>query len=206
VVLQASSKALDEQVARLEDLDREIAILAAELERCAACSKPARKTAWRWNTKCASWPTIQSRQLAAFRGAAGTRPPEARCRTVAGAARAQSAGRGGEKEELREQREQELEDQRQELEKLEIEAAASAKTIRRHARSWPAWKSGIAPSAPPWAVWKQQHKEGTARLGAIAPEIERLGVHRAGLLADNIELDRKLARARRAGSCGPKPR
>jgi len=38
-----------------------------------------------------------------------------------------------------------------------------------------------------------QYKEATARLGAIAQEIERLGVHRTGLLANNIELDRKLA-------------
>ena len=33
----------------------------------------------------------------------------------------------------------------------------------------------------------------TARRSRIAPEIERLGIERARLLADNIELDRKSA-------------
>ena len=38
---------------------------------------------------------------------------------------------------------------------------------------------------------EQQFGETSARRGAIAPEIERLGAERSRLLADNIELDRR---------------
>jgi chromosome segregation protein len=98
-----------------------------------------------------------------------------------------------EKEELREQREQELEDQRQFLEKLEIEAAALSEDHSALRAELAGLDERHRAERAAMGRLEAQHKEATSRLAHIASEIERLGVHRAGLLADNIELDRKLA-------------
>ena len=174
VVLTGKQNALDEKVWRLEDLDREIGILAAELERLRGVQQAREKDRVALDH--------EMRKLAEDTNRANSRLSVARLeldRLKRDAERSQEQrGRNqqavAEKEELREQREQELEDQRQFLEKLEIEAAVLGED-----------HSALRVEA--------QHKEATSRLTAIASEIERLGVHRAGLLADNIELDRKLA-------------
>jgi chromosome segregation protein len=97
-----------------------------------------------------------------------------------------------EKERLRAQREEALEAERQELEKLEARRRPSAKSTPPRAPSWPAWKSAIAASGRHGPAGAAVPGD-TARRNAIAPEIERLGEQRARLLADNIELDRKIA-------------
>ena len=61
----------------------------------------------------------------------------------------------------------------------------------RYVRSWRSSRNATAGAAPPSPRSEQQYKETSARRGRIAPEIERLGVERARLLADNIELERK---------------
>ena len=98
-----------------------------------------------------------------------------------------------EKEELREQREQELEDQRQFLEKLEIEAAALGEDHSALRAELAGLEERHRAERAAMGRLEAQHKEAKSRLGQIGSEIEHLGVHRAGLLANNIELDRKLA-------------
>jgi len=97
------------------------------------------------------------------------------------------------KEELREQRQQELEDQRQFLEKLEVEAAALGEDHSALRAELAGLEERHRGERTAMGRLEAQHKEGKARLAQIASDIERLGVHRASLLANNIELDKKLA-------------
>ena len=193
VVLQSKQKALDEQVARLEDLDREIGILAAELERLRGVQQAREKDRVALEH--------EMRKLADDTSRANSRLSVARLeldRLKRDAEQSQQQRERNQqaveqKEELREQREQELEDQRQFLEKLEIEAAALAEDHSALRAELAALDERHRAERAAMGRLEAQHKEAKSRLGAIAAEIERLGVHRAGLLADNIELDRKLA-------------
>ena len=124
VVLQGKQKALDEQVARLEDLDREIGILEAELERLRGVQQAREKDRVALEH--------EMRKLGDDTNRANSRLSVARLeldrlkRDAERSAEQRGANQQAvaEKEELREQREQELDDQRQFLEKLEVEAAA----------------------------------------------------------------------------------
>ena len=173
---------------------------------CAACSRRAKKSAWRSITKCASWPTILSRANSRLSVARLELDRLKRDAERSHEQRERNQQAVAEKEELREQREQELEDQRQFLEKLEVRSRRARRRAFRAARGvGRVWKSAIAASAPPWAAWKRSSKEATARLSA-----DRSGDRAAGRASRRpagrqIELDRKLARAGRAGACKPKP-
>ena len=192
-VLAGKQKALDEQVARLADLDREIGILAAELERLRGVQQAREKDRVALEH--------EMRKLADDTHRANSRLSVARLeldrlkrdaeRSIEQRERSQQAV--AEKEDLREQREQELEDQRQFLEKLEIEAASLGEDHSALRAELAGLEERHRAERAAMGRLEAQHKEATARLTAIAQEIERLGVHRAGLLADNIELDRKLA-------------
>jgi chromosome segregation protein len=98
-----------------------------------------------------------------------------------------------EKERLRAEREEALDAERQELERIEGQAA----TIGEEHAATRAELAGLEErhrgERAAMARLEQQFRETTQRRNAIAPEIERLGEARARLLADNIELDQKLA-------------
>jgi len=193
VVLQGNQKALDEQVTRLEDLDREIGILEGELERLRSVQQAREKDRVALEH--------EMRKLADDTNRVNSRLSVARLeldrlgrdaeRSEEQRERSQQAVT--EKEELREQREQELEDQRQFLEKLEIEAAALGEDHSALRAELAGLEERHRGERNAMGRLEAQHKEATSRLGEIVAEIERLGVHRASLLADNIELDRKLA-------------
>jgi chromosome segregation protein len=193
VVLQGKQKALDEQVTRLEDLDREIGILEGELERLRSVQQAREKDRVALEH--------EMRKLADDTNRVNSRLSVARLeldrlgrdaeRSEEQRERSQQAVT--EKEELREQREQELEDQRQFLEKLEIEAAALGEDHSALRAELAGLEERHRGERNAMGRLEAQHKEATSRLGEIVAEIERLGVHRASLLADNIELDRKLA-------------
>ena len=193
VALAAKRKSLDEQVARLADLDREIGILQAELERLRGVQQAREKDRVALEH--------DMRKLAEDTSRANSRLSVARLeieRLLRDAARsqeqrAQSQRAVEEKEELRQQREEELEDQRQFLEKLEIEAAALSEDHSALRAELAGLEERHRGERHAMGRLETQHREAKARLAAIAQEIERLGVHRAELLANNIELDRKLA-------------
>ncbi len=193
VALQSKQKALNEQVARLADLDREIGILAAELERLRGVQQAREKDRVALDH--------EMRKLADDTNRANSRLSVARLeldrlkrdaeRSQEQRARSQQAVT--EKEELREKREQELEDQRQFLEKLEVEAATLSEDHSALRAELAGLEERHRAERAAMGRLEAQHKEAKARLTAIASEIDRLGVHRASLLANNIELDRKLA-------------
>ena len=79
------------------------------------------------------------------------------------------------------------------METLEADAAHRAKSTPPCASSWQDSKNATAPSAPPWLAWKRSWPKSPGAATELAREIERLGIERARLLADNIELDRKSA-------------
>jgi chromosome segregation protein len=193
VVLTGKQKALDVQVARLQDLDREIGILSAELERLRGVQQAREKDRVALDH--------EMRKLADDNNRANSRLSVARLeldRLKRDAERSQEQrGRNrqavAEKEELRAQREQQLDDQRQFLEKLEIEAAALGEDHSALRAELAGLEERHRAERAAMGRLEAQHKEAMSRLTQIASEIERLGVHRAGLLADNIELDRKLA-------------
>jgi chromosome segregation protein len=193
VVLQGKQKALDEQVVRLQDLDREIGILAAELERLRGVQQAREKdrVALEHDT----------RKLADDTNRANSRLSVARLeldrlKRDAEKSREQRESNQqavAQKEELREQREQELEDQRQFLDKLEIEAASLGEDHSALRAELAALEERHRAERAARGRLEAQHHEAKSRLTQIASEIERLSVHRAGLLANNIELDRNLA-------------
>jgi chromosome segregation protein len=98
-----------------------------------------------------------------------------------------------EKERLRGEREQALEAEREELEKL----AGQLATIGEEHAATRAELAGLEERqrAERSAMGRLEHqfRETTERRNTLAPEIERLGEHRSRLLADNIELDQKIA-------------
>ena len=191
--LQGRQKALDQQVARLEDLDREIGILGAELERLRGVQQAREKDRVALEH--------EMRKLTDETSRANSRLSVARLeldRLKRDAERSQEQRAAShkaveEKEELREQREQELEDQRQFLEKLEVEAAALSEDHSALRAELAGLEERHRGERAAMGRLEGQKKDATARLGQIGAEIERLGVHRASLLANNIELDRNLA-------------
>jgi chromosome segregation protein len=193
VALQAKQKALDGQVTRLEDLDREIAILEEELERLRGVQQAREKDRVALEH--------EMRKLADDTNRVNSRLSVARLeldRLQRDAARSQeqreiSRQAVEQKEEVREQREQELEDQRQFLERLEVEAAALSEDHSALRAELAGLEERHRGERTAMGRLEAQQKEARARLGQIASEIERLGVHRAGLLANNIELDKRLA-------------
>jgi chromosome segregation protein len=194
VTLARKQQELDEQVARLEDLDREIGILSAELERLRGIQQSREKDRVALEH--------EMRKLTEETSRANSRVSVARIereRLERDAERCQEQRQHNEqaieeKEQLREQREQELEDQRQFLEKLEIEAASLGEEHSALRAELAGLEERHRGERSAMGRLEAQHKEATARLRQIAAEIERLSVHRAKLLADNMELDKNLAR------------
>ncbi|MGA2136981.1 MAG: chromosome segregation protein SMC [Bryobacteraceae bacterium] len=193
VTLAAKQKSLDEQVARLEDLNREIGVLETELERLRGVQQAREKDRVALEH--------EMRKLADDTNRVNSRLSVARLeldRLKRDVERAQEQRERNqqavtEKETLREQREQELEDQREFLEKLSAEATALSEDHSALRAELAGLEERHRGERAAMGRLEAQQKEGTARMAAIGGEIERLGVHRANLLADNIELDRKLA-------------
>ena len=77
------------------------------------------------------------------------------------------------------------------MEELEAEVTRSQEEHAACRRAG-GWKSGIVEKTA-MSRLESQWKERSARREEISREVERLGVERARLLADNIELDRKAA-------------
>jgi chromosome segregation protein len=192
-VLAGKQKALDEQVARLDDLDREMAILSVELERLRGVQQAREKDRVALEHEMRKLGDDTSRANSRLSVARLELDRLQRDAERSGEQREHNRHVIEEKEELRAQREQELEDQRQFLEKLEIEAAALGEDHSALRAELAGLEERHRAEHAAMGRLEAQHTETTARLAQIASEIGRLAVHRAGLLADNIELDRKLA-------------
>ena len=193
VTLAGKQKMLDEQTARLEELNREIGILETELERLRGVQQAREKDRVALDH--------EMRKLADDTNRTNSRLSVARLeldrlkrdaeRSLEQRDRNQQAIT--EKETLREQREQELEDQRDFLEKLTAEATALSEDHSALRAELAGLEERHRGERAAMGRLEALHKEGTSRMAAIGAEIKRLGVHRANLLADNIDLDRKLS-------------
>ena len=91
-----------------------------------------------------------------------------------------------------------------EIARGEFDATASARARDRRRvfgvarRRWPGSKNAPARRRPPPRVSKRKCGRSTARREQLAGDLERMGVERTRLLADNIELDQKAQHARRS--------
>ncbi len=193
VKLQGRQSALDEMLARLEGLQQETVALEAQLERLRGLQQAREKDRLALDH--------DMRKLGEDLSRANSRLSVARVelerlrrdseKSVEQRERNRSAVE--EKERLRAEREAALEAERQELEKLEGQAA----TIGEEHANTRAELAGLEErhrgERAAMARLEQQFRETTNRRNAIAPEIERLGEVRARLLANNIELDQKVA-------------
>ena len=189
--MAAMERELNEQVARAEALDREIALLETELERLRGLQQAGEKDSLALDH--------EMRKLGDETSRANSRISVARLelerlsreseRSIEQRDRNREAVT--EKERLRGEREMSLTAERERMDELEARAAHIGEehaAIRvelagleeRH-------RSESAALARVAAQWR----EITARRDEIGREIERLGVERARLLTDNIELDRK---------------
>jgi chromosome segregation protein len=193
VKLQGRQKDLDEMLARLEALQQETIGLEAELERLRALQQAREKDRVALEH--------DMRKLGEDTARANSRLSVARLELErlrrdaekSAEQRERNSAAVEEKERLRAEREAALEAQRQELETLEGQAS----TIGEEHAATRAELAGLEErhrgERAAMTRLEHQFRETTNRRNAIAPEIERLGEARARLLANNIELDQKIA-------------
>ena len=191
VKLQSRQNALDDQLARLEGLSREIAGLEGEVERLRALQQSREKDRVALDH--------DMRKLGEDLARANSRVSVARLElerldrdaTKSAEQRERNLAAIEAKEMTRADREEALNDEREELEKLDGQAA----TIGEEHAEIRAQLAGVEErrrgERAAMARLEQQFREIGARRAALAPEIERLAEQRLRLLADNIELDRR---------------
>ncbi|HEY1185385.1 MAG TPA: chromosome segregation protein SMC, partial [Bryobacteraceae bacterium] len=191
VALRGRQTTLDEQVARLDSLTQEIIALEAELERLRALQQSREKDRVALDHDMRKLGDDLSRTNSRLSVARLELDRLRRDAQKSASQREQNRAAVEEKERLRAAREEALETERRDLAILEGQAAAVGE---EHA----ATRAGLAGleerhrgERSAMARLEQQFGETSARRGAIAPEIERLGAERSRLLADNIELDRR---------------
>ncbi|MCL5745252.1 MAG: chromosome segregation protein SMC, partial [Acidobacteria bacterium] len=189
--LQAKQKELDAVVARLQDTNQEIAELESELERLRGLQQAREKDRVALDHEI--------RKVAEDTNRANSRCSVARLelerlrRDSERSAEQREKNRSAieEKDALRASKEQALEAQRQELDKLEIQLASVSEEHSVLRVELAGLEERHRGERAAMGRLENQFRETTNRRSQIAPEIERLGVNRARLLADNIELDRK---------------
>ncbi|MCC6859379.1 MAG: chromosome segregation protein SMC [Bryobacterales bacterium] len=189
--LKTKQRQLDEEVARLASLDRQIAALEASLERLRAAQQSQEKEALALEhevRKAAEETARANSRLSVARVDLERLRQEAE-RSIA--QRERNAAAVEEKDRLRLEQEQKLEAERQDLDDLEAETARAAEEhaalrvelagLEERQRSVRGAMSRV----------ENNFRERTARREQLASEIQQLGVERARLLSDNIELDSK---------------
>ena len=191
VKLQARRIALDDQLARLDGLSREISGLEADVERLRALQQSRERDRVALDH--------DMRKLGEDLARANSRVSVARLElerlqrdaTKAAEQRERSQAAIDAKEMTRADREEALNSEREELEKLDAQAAAISEEHAEIRAKLAAVEERRRGEHAAMARLEQQFREIGARRAALAPEIERLGEHRSRLLANNIELDRR---------------
>jgi chromosome segregation protein len=191
--LKGRTAVFEEMSGRLDGLNQEIVGLEAELERLRALQQSREKDRLALDH--------DMRKLGEDLARANSRLSVARLelerlrRDAEKSADQRERNRAAvaEKEALRAEREAALEAERQETEKLEAQAASIGEEHAATRAELAGLEERHRGERAAMARLEQQFHETTQRRSAIAPEIERLGESRARLLADNIELDRRVA-------------
>ena len=187
--LHGRQVALDDQLARLDGLSREIAALEADVERLRALQQSRERDRVALDH--------DMRKLGEDLARANSRVSVARLElerlqrdaTKAAEQRERSQAAIDAKDMTRADREEALNAEREELEKLDAQAAAIGEEHAEIRAKLAAVEERRRGEHAAMARLEQQFREIGARRAALAPEIERLGEHRARLLANNIELD-----------------
>jgi len=184
---------LNECVTRADGLDREIGVLESELERLRTLQQAGEKDTLALDH--------EMRKLTEETSRANTRISVARLelerlgreneRSLEQRERNREAV--AEKEAKRAECEQALASQREELEKLEAEAARAGEEHAALRVELAGLEERHRAERASLERVEAQLAEVTGRRDELTREIERLGIERARLLADNIELDRKSA-------------
>ena len=184
---------LNECVTRADALDHEIGVLENELERLRALQQAGEKDTLALDH--------EMRKLTEETGRANSRISVARLelerlgreneRSLEQRERNREAI--AEKEAQRAECEQALASQREELEKLEAEAARAAEEHAALRVELAGLEERHRAERASLERVEAQLAEVSGRRDELTREIERLGIERARLLADNIELDRKSA-------------
>jgi chromosome segregation protein len=191
VALESRQGAADALAARVEELAREIGLLEAELERLRGAQQAREKDRLALEHEI--------RKVAEDTNRANSRLSVARLelervrldREKSLEQREESQRGFEQRETLRAQKEEALEAERQELEKLESEGATLAEVHSALRAQLAGLEERQRGERAAMGRLQSQWNETSDRRAQIAPEVERLAVQRAHLLADNIELDRK---------------
>ena len=189
--LGVKQRALDQQVKRQEDLAQEIVGLEAELERLRSAQQAREKDRVALEHEMRKLGEDLSRSNSRLSVARLELERLRRDSERSAEQRERNRAAVEEKDKLRAAREQALETERQELEKVEGQAATLAEehsALRAELAQLEERHRGLRAA---FGRTDQQYKEAVARKRQIVPEIERLGLSRARLLADNIELERR---------------
>ena len=191
--LAARQGELEAGVARADALDREISVLENELERLRALQQAGEKDTLALDH--------EMRKLTEETSRANTRISVARLelerlgreREHSLEQRDRNREAVNEKESLRAEREQQLATQREEMERLEGDAARIGEEHAALRVELAGLEERHRAERAALARVEAQWNEITGRRDELTREVERLGIERARLLADNIELDRKSA-------------
>ena len=193
VSVQARQRELDERARLLENLDREIALLEEELEQLRGQQQMREKDTLALDH--------EMRKLSEDMARANSRLSVARLeldRLTKETARSleqkdRNTQAVAEKEQARHEQEEALEAARQNMEELEGEVARAQEEHSALRVELAGLEERNRSEKAAMSRLDSQWKERTTRRAEISREMERLGIERARLLADNIDLDRKSA-------------
>jgi chromosome segregation protein len=193
VSAQDRQKELDERTALLDSLEHEIALIAEELEQLRVAQQSQEKDALALDH--------ERRKLTEELARANSRLSVARLdldRLTRESERAveqkeRNAKAVAEKEQARSEQEEALEAARQNLEELEGEVHGAREEHAALRVELAALEERHRSEQSAMSRLESQRRERAGRREEISREIERLGIERSRLLADNIELDRKSA-------------
>jgi chromosome segregation protein len=191
VAVETKQRELDILAARFEELSRDIGLLEFELERLRGVQQTREKDRLALEHEMRKLSEDTSRANSRLSVARLDLDRLARDREKSLVERERSRTACEEKEALRTEKEETLETERQELEKLEGAAAALGEEHSALRVELAGFEERHRGERAAMSRLEAQFRETGERRAEIAPEIERLGIERAHLLTDNIELDRK---------------
>ncbi|HLK70060.1 MAG TPA: chromosome segregation protein SMC [Bryobacteraceae bacterium] len=191
--LQARQNRLNEMVARVDDLQHEILGLETELERLRVLQQSREKDRVALDHDMRKLGEDLSRSNSRLSVARLELERLRRDSERSAEQREKNRAAVADRDRQRAEREEALEAERQEMEKLEGQAA----TIGEEHGETRAQLAGLEErhrgERNAMGRLEQQYRETINRRNAIAPEIGRLGELRSRLLANNIELDQRVA-------------
>ncbi len=191
--VETREREMDERTAEIAELERGTAVLAEELEHVRGVQQTQEKDALALDH--------EQRKLAEEYARAGSRLSVARLELErltrdderSRAQREQSHALVAEKEQARFDQEKALETARGEFERLQVHSHGVSDEHATLRAELAQLEERLRSERSTGARLQMQMQQLTARREALASEMERMGVERARLLADNIELDQRAA-------------